>query len=60
MEQELKLSIINNGILYVYEGGECKGCAFREDCKEASICESLGVNGSFTEKGKVKKVKLDE
>lgn len=59
MEQELKLSIISNGVLYVYEGRECKECAFREDCKDTSICESLGVSGSFAENGRVNEIKVE-
>lgn len=61
MENALKLSIISGGILYVYEGGMCKDCSFRESCdSHETICGSLGVCGSFTGKGKVKKIKIEE
>lgn len=60
MEQELKLSIIRGGVIYVYEGGECKECAFRESCNPyETICGAFGLCGSFVEKGKVNKIKVE-
>lgn len=60
MEQELNLSIISGGVIYVYEGGECKECAFRESCiPYENICGAFGLCGSFAEKGRVTDIKVE-